>query len=212
VKRFGAAALALGLAAAACTSASAVHIIPANQLPAALYGKQQPNNARTQQVSVYFIRGNRLVAQTRTASSSLTLAQQAMRELLKGPTPEEQADGVSTAVPDNTALLSVSVDNNHVASVNLSQEFDQAADKKTHEIRLAQVVYTLADLPDVDSVRFIIEGDPQLVVDQNDAPATVVGPGSYSNFAPQEAPTHVDTCTIVQSLGSCPATSTSTTP
>jgi len=199
--------LAVGLAFAlpACAADGAVHIIPANELPA-IYGKQPPNSA-TQQVSVFLLRGNRLVASSRTASSSPSLGVQAMRELLKGPTPEEQADGVSTAIPQDTALLSVTIDSNHVADVNLSQEFDQAADEKTHEIRLAQVVFTLSDLPDVDSVRFRIEGDLQPVPDQNGSLNSVVGPGRYSKFAPQDAPTHVDTCTIVDSLGTCPSTS-----
>jgi capsular polysaccharide biosynthesis protein len=207
MKRF-AAMLLLGVAATACTSANAVHIIPPNQLPAALYGKQ-PSNSRTQQVSVFFVRGNRLVAQPRQASSSPSLPVQAMRQLLKGPSPEEQADGVSTAIPQDTALLSVTVDSNRVATVNLSQEFSQVTDRKTQSLRLAQVVFTLTDLPQVDSVRFRVEGDNQPEPDERGALNNVLGPGKYSNLAPQEGPTHVDPCTLVDSLGSCQSTSTS---
>jgi len=204
--------LLLALATTACTSSSTVHLLAANQLPPDLYGKPSQGNARTQQVIVYFIRGNQLVQQTRTASSSLTLPQQAMRELLKGPSAEEQADGLSTAIPQDTALLSVDVDNNQVATVNLSQEFDQAADAKVHEFRLAQVVFTLTELANVDSVRFEIEGDPQPVLDQNGAANTIVGRAKYSRFAAQERATRVDPCTLVDSLGSCQPTSTAGSP
>ena len=204
--------LALGLALAGGTSANAVHVIPPNQLPPALYGKPQASKARTQQVVVYFIRGNRLTQQTRTLSSSLTSAQQAMRELLKGPTAEEITDGLSTAIPSDTALLSVDVDNNRVANVNLSLEFGRATDIGNREFRLAQVVYTLTELPDIDAVRFRIEGDPEVVIDDNNVPTSLVSRAKYSRFAPMEAPTHVDPCSLVDSLGQCQPTSTATGP
>jgi hypothetical protein len=196
-------ALGLVLAMAACSSPGSIHLIAANQLPPDLYGKPKQGSARTQQVIVYFIRGNQLVQQTRTGSSSLTLAQQAMRELLKGPTAEEQADGLSTAIPSDTALLGVDVDSSGVATVNLSQEFDQAAEQKVHVFRLAQVVYTLTELPNVDAVRFRIEGDPQPVIDQDGLPNPIVGRAKYSRLQPQESPTPVDPCTLVDSLGNC---------
>jgi hypothetical protein len=211
MKRLGAAVLVL-FAVTGCANQSAVHLLSADQLPPALYGKQSAN-AHTQQVIVYFIRGSKLVQQTRTSSSSLTTAQQAMRELLKGPTAEELADGLSTAIPPNTALLSVDVDNNHVATVNLSQEFEEATDPKVHELRIAQVVFTLTELSDVNAVRFRFEGDPPApVLDENGVPSLLVGPARYSRLAPEEAATHVDPCSLVDSLGTCQATPTANAP
>jgi spore germination protein GerM len=207
--------LCLALAAASCTNTNAVHLIAAKQLAPDLYGKpQQQVSARTQQVIVYFIRGNRLVQQTRTGSSSLTLPQLAMRQLLEGPSAEEQADGLSTAVPKDTALLSVAVDNHQVATVNLSQEFQQAAEQKLQQFRLAQVVFTLTELSDVDSVRFSIEGDPTNVIDQNGvAVLGAVSRARFSRYQSQEGlTTPVDPCTLVESLGSCPGASTTTSP
>jgi spore germination protein GerM len=196
-----------------CSGSNSVHLIAANQLPADLYGKPNPGGARTQQFVVYFIRGNRLVPQNRTASSSLTIAQQAMRELLKGPTPEEQADGLSTAIPANAALLSVEVDSQKVATVNLSQEFEQAAEPRAAPFRFAQIVYTLTEPSDVDNVRFFVEGGAVTAIDQDGSPVNgIVGRGRYSRLSGTEKVTPVDPCTLVESLGSCQSTSTAGAP
>ena len=208
MKRILAAAV-LALTMGACTSANAVHLIAANQLPPDLFGKQKPvGGAHTQQVIVYFIRGNRLVQVARSGSSALSGAELVMRQLLAGPSAEEQADGLSSAIPPDTALLFVRVEPNHVATVNLSQEFEQAAEPRVQQIRLAQVVYSLTELQDVDSVRFEFEGDVTPVLDQNGVPAPVVSRGRYSRFQPEEPLTPVDPCTLVESLGSCPQTAT----
>jgi spore germination protein GerM len=198
--------LCVALLAVSCSSTNAVHVISPDQLPPDLYGKQpQAASSREQQASVYYIRGNRLLLVQRTGPTSLSGAQLVMRLLLQGPSAEEQADGMTTAIPRDTALLSVSVEGG-VATVNLSQEFQRAAAPPVHAIRLAQVVYSLTELPDVDAVKFRIEGDPNPVTDQNGNPVSrPVARGSYSRFAPNnEAITPIDPCTLVESLSSCP--------
>jgi spore germination protein GerM len=197
------------LVSGACSSTNAVHLIPPDELPPDLYGKQpQAASSREQQAIVYFIRGNRLVQVLRTGPTSLTGAQLVMRLLLQGPSPEEQADAMSTAIPPDTALLGVTVERG-VATVNLSQEFERAAAAPVHEIRLAQVVYSLTELEDVDAVAFKIEGDANAVIDQNGNPVSrPVARGSYSRFQPNnEASTPIDPCTLVESLSTCPQSS-----
>jgi spore germination protein GerM len=199
-------AASIALFAAACSSTNAVHLISPDQLPPELYGKQpQAASSREQQAIVYFIRGNRLVQVQRTGPTSSTGAELVMRLLLQGPSPEEQADGMSTAIPPDTALLGVVVER-QIATVNLSQEFERAAAAPVHEIRLAQIVYSLTELQEVDAVRFRIEGDPNPVIDQNGNPVRgAVARGSYSRFQPNsEASTPIDPCTLVESLSSCP--------
>jgi len=197
------------LALASCGTTNAVHLIHADQLPPDLYGSHpQAASSLTRQAIVYFVRGNRLVQLQRSGPSFRGGADLVMRLLLDGPSPEDQADGLTTAIPSDTRLLGVSVAN-RIATVNLSQEFERASTtgsrpQDVYALRLAQVVFSLVELSDVDAVRFEYEGDLQAVPDQNGNP--VAGPVSaarYNGFAPIEVPTHVDPCSLVESLGSC---------
>jgi hypothetical protein len=105
-----------------------------------------------------------LVPVYRDVSSPGNLAEEAVEVLLAGPTPDEVAGtpSISTAIPKGTATLGGSVDDG-VATVNLSSEFDDGGGSFGMFARLAQVVYTLTRLPDIDSVAFEIEGEPVTV-------------------------------------------------
>jgi hypothetical protein len=209
--------VALSIAAlvlASCATTNAVHLISVDQLPPDLYGRHpQAASSRTQQAIVYFIRGNRLATVLRTGSSSLSGAQLVMRQLLDGPSAEDQADGLSTAIPSDTALLGITVAN-HVAAVNLSQEFQRPGNTVTFQFRLAQIVYSLTELSDVDAVRFSFEGEPSAVIDQDGNPINgIVSRGKYARFRPFDEPaTQVDPCSLVESLGTCPGSSGVTPP
>jgi hypothetical protein len=67
------------------------------------------------------------------------------------------ARSISTAIPDGSQLLDLSIDNG-VATVNLSSEFESGGDSASVLTRLGQVVYTLTQFPSVKSVLFQIEG------------------------------------------------------
>lgn len=88
----------------------------------------------------------------------------AMDLLLNGPTDDEMAGvpAMSTAIPGGVEALGVSVDNG-LATVNLSGEFDDGGGSFSVFARLAQVVYTLTRIDDVDEVAFEIEGEPVAV-------------------------------------------------
>jgi hypothetical protein len=103
-----------------------------------------------------------LVPVHREVSASGNLAEQAVEVLLAGPTPDEVVGtpAISTAIPAGT--LGGSVDEG-VATVNLSGEFDDGGGSFGMFARLAQVVFTLTRLPDIDSVAFEIEGEPVTV-------------------------------------------------
>jgi spore germination protein GerM len=65
-----------------------------------------------------------------------------------------------TAIPRNTRLLSIEVDQN-IATVDLSGEFETGATGEPLALRLAQVVYTLTqEGTDILNVLFSIEGEP----------------------------------------------------
>lgn len=87
--------------------------------------------------------------------------QQAVRVLIDGPTEDEKVGtpALSSAIPDGTEVLASSVDDG-VATVNLSDEFDDGGGSFSMFARLAQVVYTATRLEGIDSVAFEIEGEP----------------------------------------------------
>jgi spore germination protein GerM len=105
-----------------------------------------------------------LVPVYRDVSSSEDPAQQAVDLLLEGPTDDEVAGlpAISTAIPDGTEALGGSVDDG-LATVNLSDEFDDGGGSFSMFARLAQVAYTLARIESIDEVEFQIEGEPVTV-------------------------------------------------
>ena len=81
--------------------------------------------------------------------------------LLEGPTADETAGtpAISTAIPEDTTALGVEVSEG-TATVDLSAEYGQGGGSASMFGRLAQVVYTLTRLPDIEDVEFAIEGEP----------------------------------------------------
>jgi hypothetical protein len=88
----------------------------------------------------------------------------AMEALLAGPTSEETngTPAISSAIPVGTELLGVELADG-LATVDLSGEFDDGGGSFGMFARLAQVVYTLTRLPEVDEVTFQMEGVPVTV-------------------------------------------------
>lgn len=103
----------------------------------------------------YFVRDERLVAVRRTIAS--WDGGPLMAALLAGPSADESAAGIVTAVPDGTEVHTVVVAGN-VATVDLSAAFESGGGSLSMTLRVAQVVFTLTQLPDVDVVRFRIDG------------------------------------------------------
>jgi hypothetical protein len=82
----------------------------------------------------------------------------AMTALLAGPSSEESGDRtITSAIPAGTRLLGLEIADG-VASVDLSQEFESGGGSTSMFVRLGQVVFTLTQFSDVQSVRFLVEG------------------------------------------------------
>jgi hypothetical protein len=119
--------------------------------------------AETMIVRAYFILGGEpgsvgLVPVLRVVPYTAAAAAAAMAALLAGPTATESGDReITTAIPDGTRLLGVSIKAG-VATVDLSTEFDSGSGTGSMQYRLAQVVYTLTQFSAVKSVVFEIEG------------------------------------------------------
>ncbi len=101
-----------------------------------------------------------LVPVYREAPASEVEAELVMELLLEGPSPDETTGTpmISTAIPAATSLLGVTVEGG-VATVDMSGEYDDGGGSFGMFARLAQVVYTLTRLPDVDEVALSVDGE-----------------------------------------------------
>jgi germination protein M len=101
-----------------------------------------------------------LVPVHRTTSASEGDAALVLELLLAGPSQAETAGipMISTAIPDGTSLLGLDVDAG-TATVDLSDEYDGGGGSFGMFARLAQVVFTLTRLPDIDQVVFNVAGE-----------------------------------------------------
>jgi lipoprotein-anchoring transpeptidase ErfK/SrfK len=104
-------------------------------------------------VKVVFLQGEQNVAVTRPGSTP----QDAVRQLLLGPTSAEARTQIRTYVPAGTALRRLTVSNG-VATVDLSLGFVQGNDAQSLLARLSQVVSTLTAAPGVARVQVLIGG------------------------------------------------------
>lgn len=98
-----------------------------------------------------------LVAVLRTIPGTKAVATASMTALLAGPTSAESGRQISTAIPDGSQLLGLTIKDG-VATVDLSSEFESGGGSASVLTRLGQVVYTLTQFPTVKSVLFQIEG------------------------------------------------------
>jgi germination protein M len=105
-----------------------------------------------------------LVPVYREGLSTDETALTALQLLVEGPTPDETAGipTISTAIPEGTSVNGVTVEAG-LATVDLSTEYDDGGGSFGMFARLAQVVYTLTRLPDIDGVSFSIDGEPVTV-------------------------------------------------
>jgi germination protein M len=108
---------------------------------------------------VYFVRDEKVATAGRTVDSP-GVAQGAMTALLEGTTAEEATDGMSSAIPEGTRLLSVDIDGTE-ARVDLSSEFENGGGSLSMQLRVAQVVFTLTQFDSVETVTILIDGQEQ---------------------------------------------------
>jgi hypothetical protein len=124
-----------------------------------------PVGGQTTVVRAYFYLGGEpgsagLVPVLREVPRTPAIGTAAIAALLAGPTEAERAEQVITsAVPDGSRLLGLTIDNG-IATVDLSSEFESGGGSLSITVRLAQVVYTLTQFPTVQAVLFEIDGRP----------------------------------------------------
>ncbi|WP_104523429.1 GerMN domain-containing protein [Blastococcus atacamensis] len=132
-------------------------------------------------LTVYFVRGAELApTERRTPAPTAGVA---LDLLLEGPTRIEAADGVRTALaPEVVGAEEDSPDG--TATVSLARGFTGLTGGN-QLLAVAQVVWTLTELPSVTDVRFTVEGSPIEVPTDSGLTARPVDREDYASVAPQ---------------------------
>ena len=117
----------------------------------------------------------------------MTSALVAISTLLQGPTADEAAQGLRTAIPSGTRLLAADLKDG-VLTIDLSKDFlvVQGSEQRT---AVAQLVFTATGTPKVDSVLFAIEGTlKEVPVDDGSLSAQPLTRFSYPSLDPIRLP------------------------
>jgi hypothetical protein len=99
---------------------------------------------------VYFLRNDKLAAAGRAGTSTRAPARAAMQELLAGPTPREEALGMTSAIPAGERLTRLEIRNGAAIA-----DFDPIVSPDSPGF--AQIVYTLTQFPTVKRVSIVLE-------------------------------------------------------
>ncbi|WCO65254.1 GerMN domain-containing protein [Iamia majanohamensis] len=123
-----------------------------------------------------------LVAVTRNLDAPPTPSE-TLATLFDGPTEEEQQRGLVSLIPPDTGLEEIELDSGGRLTLDLTMEWSllQGPDEL---VAYAQVVLTATDLPEVNSVRFQVEGEPIAEVPTDDEPKTQVTGDDYRELDP----------------------------
>lgn len=113
--------------------------------------------AQTAGVKVWFLQGEQMVALDRPGST----AEEAIAQLLAGPTAAEVKRGIRTYVPSGTPLRSVTV-RNGVATVDLGLRYVTGRNSQSLLARLSQVVHTATGPEGAKKVRVLVKGGTPL--------------------------------------------------
>ena len=110
-------------------------------------------------IAVYLLRDGKVTPVRRSVAATPAVARAALTALLEGPTEQEVADGLATAIPTGTQLRDIALAGG-TATVDLDGSFDAGGGSTSMLGRVAQVVATLTRFPTVERVAFRIDGEP----------------------------------------------------
>ncbi|MGY2066122.1 GerMN domain-containing protein [Blastococcus sp. SYSU DS0619] len=116
----------------------------------------QRTEANGPALTVYFVRGTTLAAVER--ATPLADAPSALDRLVQGPTRVEVIGGLRTALAPQSLLVDEGVPGG-ITSVSVTREFTGITGGN-QLLAVAQVVWTLTDLPGTTQVRFLADGVP----------------------------------------------------
>lgn len=138
----------------------------------------QPGSVATANATIYLADADgQLVSTPREVKSPATVGR-VVAALLQGPT-EGETGTLSTAITSDTKLRKVQGPIDGLVTIDLSQQILDITGRQ-QILALAQVVYTVTSLPDVDRVLFRIDGERREVPNgDGQLTASPLGRGSY---------------------------------
>jgi spore germination protein GerM len=119
--------------------------------------QDEPETIGTRHFQLWFTRGDSLHLLWSPQETTSAVAAESVNLLLDTLPPA--IPGLGTAIPPETRLLGVDLDNG-IATVDLSSEFESGGGSHSMFLRLAQVVYTVTQFPTVEAVQFRLDGEP----------------------------------------------------
>jgi len=132
---------------------------------------------------LFLVRGDALVAVSRTTARRKDPSA-ALADLLTGPSTEERARGLTSALPADAGAVLLRLEQG-TALVSLGDQLSDSG-RSDQVLALAQVVSTLDALPEVMAVRFLKDGEP-LDVPRGDGSLST-GPLTAADYAALRAP------------------------
>lgn len=143
-----AAVLCCTVAGCAIPTQGSPQSIPASKVPLSLLDPHPPTTTTTLpnsfvQVKVFFLTADtQLLQPAERLLPPPALLDPILASLMKGPSQSEAASGTTTAIPDNVAVLSTTVQGN-VVTVNMNSAFAEIAGNNTG-LAVGQIVATVA--------------------------------------------------------------------
>ena len=150
--------------------------------PANTAGSTSTVVAVTTEVPIYLVGPERLAVVRRLVEPPPSLFR-AIESLLAGPSADEAAAGLRSAISNQTRVLSVRVQSG-VASIDLSGDFASIGGQELI-LAVAQLVFTATATQGVLGVRLSLDGEP-VEIPRRDGTLTKdpLGPADYGGLAP----------------------------
>jgi germination protein M len=130
---------------------------------------------------VYFARGESLAVGGIALDSSHPEA--VLTALLDGPDAFETEIGMHSEIPEGTEVIGVAV-NEGAAVVDLSSTFEQGGGSLSMQVRVAQIVFTLTALDDIDAVTIVLDGDEVDAIGGEGVPAVDLTRSDFAAVVP----------------------------
>jgi hypothetical protein len=128
----------------------------------------------------------RLVGVSREVPAAQETLATVLGALVEGPTNDEAAAGLGSAVPPQTVVLGAAVGAGGLATVNLGGTFGQLVGQAQIEA-VAQIVFTAADVFGVTGVTFELAGRSVNVPVASGAEVPIAAPTQFAGLAPLPA-------------------------
>jgi len=179
------AAAAVAVAGCGVPDSSRPEVIQERDVPfqllaptASVTSTTKPGSVATARATIYLIDADgRLVSADREVERPATVVR-AVEALLLGPT-EDETGRLSTSITSGTQLLDVDGPSDGLVTVDLSEELLDITGRQ-QILALAQVVYTVTALPNVERVLFRIDGERREVPNgDGKLTSSPLGRGSY---------------------------------